>query len=352
MNGNGKKTRFGRAHTRIDNRSAFLTRLAALLKEGYTFHDGLILLLPYHNKNYIELLRQIENDLKAGLGTTIILSRLGFSVNILLPVIISEVDGRLWQALEGIADRLKKAEARQKKLKNMLLYPLVLFLFMGVLLVVFRNYFLPNLQALTLSSNDESTGFVSILPIIVAKIPDVMISTWLVFFVALAVAILIYRKLLPVDKIRFFMAIPILGSFFSKMKTRDFAGEMGSLLNSGISMQNALDVLVEQKVDPIMSEIAQEMKGHVIYGENFDQAIQLTNGLRDEFSSYAKHGSDTGHLAKELILYSENLNETLEEEIGKWLALLQPFLFTILAICILAAYLALLLPVYDVFNDL
>ncbi|MBD7983163.1 type II secretion system F family protein [Sporosarcina sp. Sa2YVA2] len=344
-----------RSHKRVEriiNRPAFLGRLAMLLKEGYTFHDGLILLLPYHSKNYVELLEQIETDLKAGDGVVDILMNLGFSSNNLLPIIISEVDGRLAEALEGVAERLKKAGERSKKLRNILLYPIVLFSFMAVLLVLFRNYFLPNLQALAITRNDTSTGFVSILPIIVSKIPDLMIIVGIIVLIGVAIVSIVYRKLSPSKRIRFFLRIPIAGDFFVKMKTSDFASELGSLLHSGLSMQDALDVLTNQQVDKIMMEIATTIKKHVIYGENLDQAILLTDGLSNELSSYALHGANAGHLPKELMIYSENLRERIEEDLSKWLSSLQPVLFTILAICILAAYLALLLPIYNMFDSI
>lgn len=336
----------------IENRAAFLERLSVLLREGYTFHDGLVVLLPHHTKHYVKLIEQTESDFKKGHGTTAVLQRLGFSSSTLLPVIVSEVDGRLADALKGIAERLKRTDERKKKLRNLLLYPIVLFTFMGILLVVFRNYFLPNLQTLAIARNEEATGFVNLLPIIVSKIPDVMLGIGAFSILIAVIGVFVFSKLSPTKKIRFSLRIPIAGQFFSKMKTRDFAGEIGSLLHSGLSMQDALEVLVEQNVDPIMSEIAKEVKEHVVYGESFDHAIDMTDGLREDLSAYAKHGSDTGHLAKELIIYSENLQELIEEEIGKWLAILQPVLFTILAICILSAYLALLLPVYGMFDTL
>ena len=331
---------------------AFLKRLAVLLKEGYTFHEGLILLLPHHSKNYDEILSRIESDIKAGLGVSTILMSLGFSSSSLLPVIISEVNGRLAEALEGIADRLMKADERRKKLRNLVAYPIVLFSFMAVLLVLFRNYFLPNLQALAIARNDTSEGFVSILPIIVSKLPDIIIGTGLVFIIILIIGSIFYRKLSAPEKIGFVIKIPIAGRVFIKMKTRDFAGELGSLLHSGLSMQDALDVLTNQRIDKIMAAISDTVKGYVVYGESFDQAILMTDGLSNELSSYALHGSNTGHLPKELIIYSENLHERIEDELGKWLSSLQPILFTILAVCILAAYLALLLPVYNMFDTI
>ncbi|MFS0689733.1 competence type IV pilus assembly protein ComGB [Sporosarcina sp. 179-K 8C2 HS] len=336
----------------IENRPAFLGRLAVLMQEGYTFHDGVVLLLPHHSKQYNELIEQVENDLMAGLGVTDILSRLGFSSTILLPIVIAEVDGRLPVALKGIAERMKQSEERKRKLRNLLLYPFILFSFLAIFLVVFRSYFLPNLEAMAVARNEEATGIVSMLPLLVSRLPDALIGCGVILIISVGIGAVFYRKMPPSRKISFIMSIPFIGSFFSKVITRDFSGEIGSLLQSGLPMQDALEVLVEQKVNPILSEVAMTIKGHVVYGENFDTAIELTDGLRKELCSYAKHGSDTGHLAKELQLFSENLHDMIEEELGKWLALLQPALFAILAICILAAYLALLLPVYSMFDNL
>ncbi|MDN4609028.1 competence type IV pilus assembly protein ComGB [Sporosarcina highlanderae] len=334
----------------IENRPAFLERLSILLQEGYTFYECLVLLLPHHTKDYFELLELIEKDLKNGQGVPTILERLGFSSSVLLPVVVSEVDGQLVEALKGIAERLKKTAERQKKLRALLLYPIVLFFFMAILLLAYRNYFLPNLQALSVSRNEDAAGVIEMLPYIVSKIPDVLIGSVILVSIVAVGGSLFYRKQLPSAKIRFLLALPVVCRFFSKLKTRDFAGEIGSLLYSGLSMQDALEVLVEQKVDPIMSEVASTIKKHVVYGESFEQAIHMTQGLLDELGAYAKHGSDTGHLAKELMIYSEKLDEMIEEELGKWLAMLQPILFTLLAICILSAYLALLLPVYGMFD--
>lgn len=343
---------FKRSVQTINNRPAFLARLSMLMQEGYTFHDGLVLLLPYHSKNYSELLDQTEKALKEGHGVTEILKMLGFSASFLLPVVIAEVDGKLVDALKGIAERMKQSGERKKKLRNVLLYPFVLFSFLALFLIVFRSYFLPNLQAMVIARNETASGFVSVLPVIVSRIPDMLVGGGVVLIVMTSIGIGIYRRLPPHRKIRYLMSIPFVGSLFSKWKTRDFSGEIGGLLQSGLSMQDALEVLVEQEVDPILSEIAKAIKDYVIYGEDFDVAIQLTDGLRNEMSAYAKHGSDTGHLAKELLLFSENLHDMVEEEMGKWLALLQPVLFSILAVCILAAYLALLLPVYSTFDNL
>ena len=120
------------------------------------------------------------------------------------------------------------------------------------------------------------------------------------------------------------MTIPIAGTFFSIVKTRDFSSEIGVYSSRVLSMQDALDVLIDQNLDAVLSEIAKNVKEQVIFGDSFHTAVSRTEGLTEQLSAFAKHGADSGHLPKELQIYSEQLSETIDEKLAKALAVLQP----------------------------
>ena len=336
----------------LENRPTFLKRLAVLLREGYTFHDGLYLLLPHHLKEYDRVLVEVEEDFKAGFGVTQIFDRFGFSSSMLLPVSIAEMDGRLADTLEEMAERLRKSEEKKKKLKNLLVYPIALFVFVAVLLMAFRKFFLPNMEMLAMSQQTQAGGFVAALPAIVSKIPDAIIGMVVISASLVGIMRLLYKNMTPTSKIRFCVSFPVIRMFFMMMKTRDFASEMGSLLQSGLSMQHALDVLINQQLDVVLSTMTTNVKEQVIYGEPLHSAIEMTDGLMGQLAAFAKHGADSGHLPKELLIYSEHLEETIDRKLTTILALLQPVLFGVIALCILAAYLTLLLPVYGMMDNL
>ena len=337
---------------KFQNRPVFLERLSVLLTEGYTFHDAVTLLVPHHLKDYNPVLEAMNKDFKKGFGVTHILASFGFSSGTLLPIAIAEVDGRVAQALRGMAVRMRKAEEKRKKLKNLLIYPVVLFILIAALLMAFRRYFLPNMEALAISRKGQGGGFVSSLPSLVTRIPDFIISMVLVSALLTVLCTIIYKKFAPATKIRVLMSIPVASTFFSIVKTRDFSSEIGGLLQSGLSLQNALDVLIDQNLDLVLSEITKNVKEQVVFGDSLHTAISRTEGLMDQLAAFAKHGEDSGYLPKELQIYSEHLSEAIDEKLAKALALLQPVLFSIIAICILAAYLALLLPVYGMMDKL
>ncbi|WP_438310736.1 competence type IV pilus assembly protein ComGB [Sporosarcina sp. FA9] len=333
-------------------RPEFLLRLSVLLKEGYTFHEAIRLLLPHHMKEYNDVLLKIDEEFRKGFGVTHILTLLGFHSNTLLPIVIAEVDGRLADAFISMGNQLKKIETAKEKLKKLLAYPIVLFVFITLLLLAFRKYFLPNMEALVLSRKNEEDGFLSALPMLVVKIPDLIFGVGIFLGLICFSCYYLYKKLEPKNKIRFIIGIPIIGTLFSTLKTRAFASELGSLLESGLPLQSALDVLILQRLDLVLSEISKNVKKYVIYGEPFHSAVGLVEGLTKQFSSFAQHGADSGHLPKELIIYSEQLDEMIDRRLASGLAMLQPLLFSIIAICILAAYVALLLPVYGLIDKM
>lgn len=346
------RNRFFKSRTILRNQSAFLSRLAILLNEGYSFYDAIYLLLPHHMEEYDAMLIEIDSDFRDGLSVSNILSRLGFSPSTLLPIAIAEKNGSIPEAFSGLAKRLDKSEGAKRKLRSLMAYPTVLFIFITLLLVAFRKLFLPNMESLALSRVNDQTGFMSKLPSLVTKIPDFIFALGISGMMITVGSLIIYRKLTPAYKIRFFLSIPIVRSFFAMSKTRFFANELGSLLQSGFSMQDALDILIEQELDAVLSKISADVKEQAIYGEPFYMAVSMTDGLTKQFASFAEHGENSGHLPKELLLYSEHLDDVINRRLEKGLAVLQPLLFSLIAVCILAAYIALLLPVYGMLDNI
>lgn len=336
----------------IQGKPIFLARVGELLKEGYTFPQAVYLILPHHTAHYETLNAEIEVAFKKGLGATEVLQKLGFPESVLLSTMIAEKNGRLAEVFLSVAVQLQNIEKAQKKFKSLLAYPLSLFIFVGGLLMMFRQFFLPNMRTLSISHKSDEWSLSERLPDLVAILPDLIIGLAILITLIIGIALFFYRRRSPKGKIAFIKRIPMIRTWVFQWKSQHFSRELGSLLESGISMQDALDVLIEQTVDPLLSEIATRIKAYLIYGEPFHIAIASTDGLTKEFSSFAKHGEASGHLAKELLIYSKHLEESLERKTMKGLSLLQPLLFSLIALCIMAAYIALLLPVYNMLDTI
>lgn len=339
-------------HDRIPKKlqSQFLLRLSNLLDEGYTFHSSILMLLPYHVKYVHEVTRKIDETLRNGSGVVEIFLLLGISKEYLLPIEMAESHGRLNIAIETLQRHISMKERAKTSLKKIMMYPLFLFIILACLFIAFRTYFLPNMKTLVASrqsaDQDELLNWTNTL----LHVPDMLIT----LTVGVVSIYLLFNQWLKRKSFDFQLSTlkitPYFSSWMKIIWTRSFAQELGTLLASGISLLKALDLLKTQTNQPFIQTISEQIYQAIILGESVEKAVTIAGCFLKEFPAYISHGEASGHLAKELLIFSDLLTEQIENEVTKNLAFVQPILFGILAICILGAYLSILLPVYGMID--
>lgn len=143
------------------------------------------------------------------------------------------------------------------------------------------------------------------------------------------------------------MKIPIVKYVYQVNLTRQFSHLLGSLLVSGISLQQALSILEQQQISRHLSYITALLKQRVKFGDSLSEAVKILQLFMPKFDELIQHGEKNGYLGREMLIFSELLNERIQSTIKFCLASIQPLFFILIAICIVAAYLSILLPMYD-----
>src|SRR5690606_22199539 len=158
-----------------------------------------------------ETLAGITGILKGGGNAAEILKFLGFKDHVLFPIEIAEYHGRLAESIDSIAKSFARTEQVQKKLKNILIYPVSLLIFTSVLFLFFRTSYVPNLTEMmeSLQSGGEGSG----VPAYLLSLPDFFIG----IFAAIAISVYVFRMLLNRQAIQkqidWLLAIPVLRNF-------------------------------------------------------------------------------------------------------------------------------------------
>jgi len=328
----------------------FMSRLSSLLSEGYTFYASLMMLLPHHVKSSTEAQNQLSTQLKNGEGVTSILLTLGIPRSYLLSIQMAESHGKLHQALQVLHTHIAMVDKAKASLKKVVVYPIFLFVMLAGLFVAFRTYFLPSMKTLASSRQSATSTETMNWTGLLLHLPDLLLGCCLlILFISLIFRWRINSR--PVSQqIKILQRTPLLSRWIKLTLTKNFAQELGTLLASGLSLQLALNSLRHQNYQPYIQVIAEYIFNSVSSGESLKQAAVLADVFNDDFPTYISHGEVSGHLDRELLIYSELLNEQLETILTRWLAFVQPILFGVLAICILAAYLSILLPVYGMID--
>ena len=85
----------------------------------------------------------------------------------------------------------------------------------------------------------------------------------------------------------------------------------------------------------------------MLQGTPLPTIIALSDDLAPQLLMFIEHGEKSGFLSKELLIYSELLEERTTKWLERLISAMQPLLFVIIALCIVAAYVSLLVPIYN-----
>lgn len=334
-------------HRKVHQLPSFLNRISTLLNEGYTFPDSLYMLLPYHVDNPAEMRNKVEDKLRNGEGLIDILQCFSIPKHFLIAIRISEENGKLAQCLHSISQQLDFSEQMRKKVIHLLSYPILLTIVLMSIFFAFRLYFLPNITEILQSRIDTTRNSTVFISSIFLRLPDVMFFAFVCVVCLIIISIIFIKRQNVQKKLLLMLKIPIVSYFFRMHITNQLARTLGDLLAGGFSLQHALTILQNQQLNKTLAYVSNEIEMHVIYGESLSSAVYNLGWFSPKFEEFIKHGEKSGYLGRELLIYSELIEEKLQQLVKKGVSIIQPLFFIIIALSIIAAYLSILLPMYE-----
>ncbi|MBQ0137704.1 MAG: type II secretion system F family protein [Kurthia sp.] len=329
--------------------ASFIEKFGALLQDGYSFGDAVSMLIPHHLQHIDNIQVLIEDQLREGKSLEDVLRFLGIDEQYLMTLFVAQQSGSLVEGLFLIAKMMKNKAKSKEQLIKLASYPLFLFLFLIILFVCFRQFFLPNMKEMFNRRGSESQLELKISSILL-HLPDYLIVL-LILGICIALFFKHYaEKKKAGERLLLYYKIPFLKRILQLQLTKQLAFELGSLLEGGLSLQNALSLLKQQPHQQLVAYNADLFLKEIAQGEALSDAILLNRYVDSAFYSFVIHGEQSGNLGKELLILGEFMEERMGNRVEIALQIMQPILFCVIALCILGAYISIMLPMYDMIN--
>lgn len=340
-------TRFTRKKEKLKQIPSLLQRISVLLEEGYTFSDSIHMLLPYHAENVEFWQKVIQEKMRNGENVVQIFKSFSIPNHYLISIQIADANGELAKTLKMIAYQMDFQEKIRKKLSKLLVYPIILLVFLVSIFVAFRTYFMPNIKQIVDSrSQSEKSNFT--FPNIILYFPDLIILSISLVIILFFLIFFIIKKQSIQHQMKILLSIPVVNYFFKLQLTSRFSRLVGSLLLGGFSLQQTLEILKGQQLNGYLRHIAVHIESKIIYGDPLSNAVHYSSFFFPKFEEFIKHGEQSGYLGRELMIYSDLLDERLHSIVKTGLSFIQPLFFVIIALSIIAAYISILLPMYNI----
>ncbi len=334
-------------------RLIFTRELAVLLKSGISLGEALESLQEKAGrKETRHVIGTLLSDVQNGQPLSSGLARFpkiftSLAVNL---VRIGEASGTLQKNMEFLAEQQERAYALRKKIQGIVLYPMIV-LSMALLLSAFISVFiLPKLIRLFDSFQVTLPWTTRVL----LAISHFMQNYGLEFFISLFLGVGLLRIMVALAAVRpywhmFLFRLPITGELSRNIATAHFCRDVGTMLQSGLPVLEALQIEVSVIENQAFSRRVAMLAQAVAEGRTLSD--ELHKKSHDIFPLIAikmiASGEKTGRL-DETLLYLERFFETeVDRKIKNMAVLFEPILLLVIGSLVVFLALAILTPIYS-----
>ncbi|MBM4762278.1 competence type IV pilus assembly protein ComGB [Bacillus sp. B15-48] len=336
----------------VEEQASFLKRTGELLARGYPLAEAIDSLSYHLDRKKQKEIRSCIAELKEGYPFFQVLSDLQFNKHLVNYVYFAEQHGGLAEAVIEGSTMVLKREHDYDRLKKLISYPFFLIVLTSILFYFVDQVLLPKFTSLYENMNVETNIFATIISAFSTYVPLAFY-----FFVIFCLFVagyyqFIFKNTPVLEQRRKLVSLPIIGKFLKLLYSQNFSVQLSYLFSSGMSIMEALNVFENNKQEPFSMSVGKEIKTILAAGSEFEYAIASFPFFEAELSRIIKHGQENGKLDQELFFYSRHCLAQLEEWTERGMRIVQPVLYSVIGLLIVALYLAILLPMFELLQGI
>lgn len=341
----------------LKEKMVFTRNLSVMVSSGLTVSRSIYnLRLQTRNKRFQKILQSVYDDVQAGKQLSEGMAKYPavFSELFVSMVYVGEVSGNLEEVLDILALQLEKEHDLISKVRGAMTYPAVIVVAMIGIGILMLTYILPQITGVFKNMDVELPATT----LFIIAISDFVRNHWLLcilFVVGMIVGIRVFSKT-DLGKHFFgwtFVRIPVIGNIIIKVNCARFARIYSSLLKSGISVVNALQIVSKTLGNVYYKEALTEGIGEIQKGTELSKVIEKYPAIFPILvPQIIAVGEETGKT--EMVL--QRLAEFYEEEVSQitknMSSIIEPILMLLIGGSVGFFAVAMLQPMYSVLENI
>ncbi len=303
------------------------------------------------NPQMQRILNGVAEELQGGSSISRALSKYPevFSTFYVSMVKAGEESGSLEKSFNYLADYLDRMYQVVTKARNALIYPAFVISTFIIVMVLMLTLVIPRISQILTDSGQELPIYTRIVMGISSLLTN-YIGFILVILAAAGIAFWRFKQTevgaRTIDEIK--LSIPFIGDLYKKLFLTRICDNISTMLGSGISMVQALEVTSEVVDNRVFAEIIENTLVEVKGGRSFADAISEYPEIPGVLAQMAKVGEETGNLSEILetlaVFYRREVNNSVDTVIG----LIEPLMIVILGIGVGTLLASVLMPIYNI----
>lgn len=263
-------------------------------------------------------------------------------------ILAGEASGSLAVVLERLSDFGEKQQALQGRLRAALIYPIFMAIIGAAILFILISYVVPNITQVF-----SDMGKILPWPTrLLIDLSDLLKNYWWLVLVGLVLAIFTAKYLVSLKRGRALwdlakLRAPIVGPVVRKVLLARFASTLGSLLNSGVGLLTAMQIVKTLIDNAQVAEVLDEAMAQIEKGKTMTAALSGSPWFPPMFVQMISVGEQSGNLEGMLEKVSASYEREVENAIMGLTSLIEPIMIVGMGAAVGFVVLSILLPIFD-----
>lgn len=264
---------------------------------------------------------------------------------------VGETSGTLEIVLNRLADITEKQEELKNRVISAMIYPLVILIVAIVIMGFMFAYVIPNITSIF----DDVKADLPLPTEILIGTSNIFKSYWWLLSIIIVGVFFCIRTMRKNEAGRRWMdkkilTMPFAGTIAIKLATARFARTLGSLLENGVSMLPAMDVVKKVVGNVYISEIIELSTSDVGKGVPLHKSLDTEKVFPPLAIQMIMVGEQSGSLETMLNKVADVFEKEVETTIMRMTALLEPVMVVVMAAMVLFIMLSIFLPILEMSN--
>ncbi len=335
--------------------AVFCRQFFAILEAGISVLDCLeILRRQTENKKFRDSINDVYEEVQKGqnLSTAMAKYKKIYPEILVNMVETGEVSGQLDIVMDRMASHFEKEDKIKKKIQNSMIYPAVIGAVSIIVIWFLITFVLPNFISMF-------SGFGVMLPLptrILLGLGNWMNRFWYVPPATVIILFYTFSKYKNTDlgrkKVdRLLLSLPIVGKVNRKIATSRFSRTLATLISSGISIIEAMEIVMKIIGNAVVSEGISKSMDSIKKGMGVADPLDELDIFPPMLISMIKVGEESGSLDAMLSKTADFYDNEVENAVTQMTALIEPLVIVILAIVVGFIVVSVVLPMFEMFNQ-
>jgi general secretion pathway protein F len=331
---------------------AMMTRqLATLIGAGFPLVSAIDALIPQtKSHSFKKILAQIKDLIVEGSSFARALSKYPGTFSSLYANMVraGESSGTLEIVLERLADFTEKQQALMNRIQTALAYPIFMLVIGTIVLFILLTYIVPSITSIFADMNQVLPAPTRVL----IALSDFIKSYWWIIFIMIAAIAVSLNRARKTEKGRYWidrakLSLPGIGILIRKLTVARFARTLGSLLENGVSMLIALDIVKNIAGNVLISDSVETAAVEVAKGQGLGTALSEGAFFPQLSIQMIQVGEQSGELETMLNKIADVFENEVETSILRLTSYLEPVMILVMGSIVGFIVLSICLPIFE-----